>query len=476
MNLPNFENTNILIIGDVMLDSYLLGNAARISPEAPVPVVHVKNSEDRPGGAANVAINISALGGKVKLLGLVGDDKEADLLEKQLNKAKVECYFKRITSLPTIKKIRVIGRNQQLLRLDFEEKFHEVDTALRELQDEYEKLLSEANIVILSDYGKGTLAKAQDLIALAKAFKKPILIDPKSKDFSIYRGATIITPNLGEFELVAGHSRDENELAEKAKTLCKQYDFASILVTRGAQGMSLIGLEQKPLHLSAQAREVYDATGAGDTVIAIIGLALASGCDLEKAVILANTAAGISVSKFGATSVSRAELENALLGAKSSTNNSVLTEQELLRKIKVAKAHGEKIVITNGCFDILHAGHIECLNKAKSFGDKLIVAVNDDASVKRLKGSSRPINPLSFRMALLSELRMVDWVVSFSEDTPLRLIKAIKPDVLVKGGDYKIEDIAGADFVLQNNGIVKIIPLLDGFSSTKLIDLWHEDS
>jgi D-beta-D-heptose 7-phosphate kinase/D-beta-D-heptose 1-phosphate adenosyltransferase len=466
ISLPDFKKARIAVVGDVMLDRYFHGDSSRISPEAPVPVVHVKNTTHRAGGAGNVALNISNIGGKVKLFSLIGSDEYADILKTILSDNGVQCCFQSIPNIPTINKLRVISRNQQLIRLDFEESFYDADT--NDLLSNYNNQLQHANLVIISDYGKGINRNSLQFIAAAKAKKIPVLVDPKARDFSIYRGATVVTPNFGEFEAVVGSCTDENEIGTKAHELLEAYDFEAILITRGANGMTLVQKGKEPLHVSAASREVYDVTGAGDTVIAVFGAMLASGADMANAVKVANIAAGLVVQKLGTSQVTDAELrravkhqQDALLG--------VMSEERLLQEIADARAHGEKIVITNGCFDILHSGHVYYLERAKSLGDRLIIAVNSDDSVKRLKGDSRPLNSLADRMKVLAGLRCVDWVVEFSEDTPERLIKAVKPDVLVKGGDYKIDDIAGAKFVMDNGGKVEIIPFLEGFSSSKII-------
>lgn len=470
MHITNFDKTNILVVGDVILDSYFHGNTTRISPEAPVPIVHVKNVEERAGGAANVALNVNSLGGKVKLLGYVGDDKEASKLENLIKNVGIESCLQRIQEVPTINKLRIIGRNQQLLRVDFEETFQHVCDKDTKLFDSYIQHLPNVDLVILSDYGKGTLHKIRHLIKLAKHHNKPILIDPKGADFEIYRGATVITPNLNEFEKIVGPCLNEKELEQKAESLRKKYSLTAILVTRGEHGMSLICEGQKPLHIPARVSEIYDVTGAGDTVIATLGIALASGLSLEEAVILSNTAAGIVVRKLGAATASLIELQNALSKTHQTQEPYIVDEAQLLNEVTKLKDLGEKIVMTNGCFDILHAGHIAYLSQAKSFGDKLIVAVNDDNSIKRLKGNERPINPLLQRMQMLAALKSVDFVVPFSSDTPENLITRINPHILVKGGDYKIHEIAGADFVLKNGGEVKIVPFVEGLSTSKLIN------
>ena len=462
--MPLFEQAKVLVVGDVMLDCYWHGDVARVSPEAPVPVVHVRQMEKRLGGAGNVALNISALGGQVSLLSCVGDDENATCLEEMLANTTIESYLLRMPGNTTINKLRVVGRNQQLIRLDFEEN--------HEWQNEdyffaaYARCLADCDLVILSDYGKGVLNQSAKLIALANKMQKPVLVDPKSKDFSVYDGATVVTPNLSEFEAVVGPCRDDEEIAFKGAQLVCEHGFKAVLVTRGSYGMSLIN-EDDFIHLPTKAREVYDVTGAGDTVIATLGAALAAGEDLVHATNLANTAASIVVKKFGVVAISSAELRRAIQLQQDPI--AILDEEHLLQQVIAAKAHGEKIVMTNGCFDILHPGHVIYLEQAKELGHRLIVAVNDDSSVRRLKGIERPINTVRDRMLLLAALSVVDWVIPFAEDTPERIIKLVSPDVLVKGGDWKVAEIVGADHVLSNGGHVTTIPYVDGFSTTSLV-------
>ena len=472
LSLPEFAQAKIVVMGDVMLDRYWHGAAERISPEAPVPVVHIQNIQERPGGAGNVALNLRALGCQVHLLGMIGDDSEGERLESALIAAGVVCDLERIQAFPTISKLRVLGRHQQLIRLDFEQGFHQVDPT--ELFDRCRLQLAQADVLILSDYGKGVLQQAQTMIELARQLGVPVLVDPKGTDFSRYYGASVITPNLKEFEAVAGPSRTDRALTENALALIKAHNLGAILVTRGEEGMSLIQPGKEALHVPTRAQEVYDVTGAGDTVIATLAAALAAGAPLIEAVSLANTAAGISVSKLGSATVTVPELRRVLQRHENSEFG-VLTESELLVSVADARAHQETIVMTNGCFDILHAGHISYLQQAKALGTRLIVAVNDDASVAGLKGPSRPLNTLEHRMSLLAALRVVDWVVPFSEQTPERLITAVLPDFLVKGGDYQPQGIAGAGAVLANGGTVRVLPFVEGHSTSNLVKKIQEE-
>jgi len=465
--LPAFEKTRVLVYGDVMLDRYFHGDATRISPEAPVPVVNIVKIETRPGGAANVAQNIATLGGQVTLCGLVGEDVYATELKTSLNPLNIDCRFLCVPDFHTITKLRVLGQHQQLIRLDFEKAREEIvnDDAL--FADYCEQLKS-AQIVVLSDYSKGALCHVERLIAIARKNNVPVLIDPKHKDYSRYAGATILTPNLKEFESIVGVCRDLSHVIEKALELLHKVNIESLLVTLGKDGMVFIKPGQEAVHFHTKARDVFDVTGAGDTVIAVLAAGIAAGMDTIAAVELANIAAGVAVGRLGAQALSVADLQHALLKS-GDLSAGILNESQLLSAVNEAKKRGEKIVMTNGCFDILHVGHVDYLAKAKALGTRLIVAVNDDDSVRRLKGLDRPLNSIDARMTVLSALGCVDWVIPFSEDTPARLVSTINPDVLVKGGDYQIHQIAGHDSVLKNNGQVITIPLVDGFSTTSLI-------
>ena len=468
---PPFEQAPVLVVGDVMLDRYWYGPTSRISPEAPVPVVKVNTIEERPGGAANVAMNIASLGANARLVGLTGIDDAARALSKSLADVNVKCDFVSVPTHPTITKLRVLSRNQQLIRLDFEEGFEGVDP--QPLHERINQALSSIGALVLSDYAKGALASVQQMIQLARKAGVPVLIDPKGTDFERYRGATLLTPNLSEFEAVVGKCKTEEEIVERGMKLIADYELSALLVTRSEQGMSLLQPGKAPLHMPTQAQEVYDVTGAGDTVIGVLAATLAAGNSLEEACFFANAAAGVVVGKLGTSTVSPIELENAVRG-RADTGFGVMTE-ELKLAVAAARKRGEKVVMTNGVFDILHAGHVSYLANARKLGDRLIVAVNSDASTKRLKGDSRPVNPLEQRMIVLGALEAVDWVVSFVEDTPQRLIAGILPDLLVKGGDYKPEEIAGSKEVWANGGEVLVLNFEDGCSTTNIIKKIQQD-
>ena len=468
MILPDFSKAKVLIVGDLMLDRYWTGGTGRISPEAPVPVVNVSNTEDRPGGAANVAVNVATLGAKVTLLGMCGEDENARILRQRLETYDIDCQFFSVAGFDTITKLRVMSRNQQLLRLDFEKSFAATDKS--DLEHAFETALDNADIVILSDYAKGCLNRPESLIARARAKGKRVIVDPKGSDFSKYAGATLVTPNMDELQGVVGPIESEPQLVEKASSLQKSLSLDALLVTRSEAGMTLFEGQETEFHLPAKAKEVYDVTGAGDTVVSTLAVALASNLPLQAACVLANLAASVVVGKLGTSTVSNTELALALGEQSVHLDGGVMSEDQLAIALHAAKARKEKVVMTNGCFDILHAGHVSYLEEAAQLGDRLIVAVNTDASVTKLKGPGRPVNNVNRRMAVLAGLSAVDWVVAFEEDTPQRLIARLLPDVLVKGGDYKVEDIAGGKEVIANGGEVKVLRFEEGVSTTGIIE------
>ncbi len=466
LSIPDFSNSKVVVAGDVMLDSYLFGTTDRISPEAPVPVVHVSSTDDRPGGAANVAVNLAALGVSTSLVGVVGADAAADVLQQILTARGITCEFTRVQDRPTITKTRVQSRGQQLIRLD-----REISSAMPGdgIVLALRKVIADAGAVVLSDYNKGALADVATMIDACREAGVPTLVDPKGSNFEKYRGATLLTPNQSEFEAVAGVCGTEEELVSRGRAMMDSLDLEALLITRSEKGMLLLEEGNEPLFLSTQAREVFDVTGAGDTVIATLAGALASRQSLATAAALANIAAGLVVRKIGVATVTRSEIQVAL-HQRGQGGGGVVPREELPGMVEEARGRKERIVLTNGCFDILHAGHVAYLEEAKSLGDRLIVAVNDDDSVRRLKGESRPVNPLQDRMLVLAGLAAVDWVVPFSEDTPAELIAAVLPDVLVKGGDYKPDEIAGAKAVLENGGEVRVLAFHDGRSTTRIIE------
>lgn len=461
---------HVVVAGDVMLDRYLFGFTDRISPEAPVPVVHVQETDDRAGGAANVAVNLASLGVTTQLVGVVGKDDAADSLQAILKNRGIQCNFHRVDDRPTITKTRVQSRGQQLIRLDRENTAAMPGDAVVSV---LRKAIKGAGAVVLSDYGKGALSSVTTMIDVCRDAKVPVLVDPKGADFSKYRGATLITPNQAEFEVVAGTCSSDDELVQRARAMLDDLDLNALLVTRSEKGMLLLETDMAPVFLSTQAREVYDVTGAGDTVIAMLAGALASGASLASAAALANIAAGLVVRKIGVATVTPGEIRVSL-HQRGQGGRGLVGLDELKLMVAESRDRSERVIMTNGCFDVLHAGHVSYLEEAKSLGDRLIVAVNDDESVRRLKGESRPINALEDRLLVLAGLAAVDWVVPFSDDTPAALIAAVLPDVLVKGGDYDPNEIAGAKDVLQNGGEVRILAFRDGHSSSRIIDKLSE--
>lgn len=467
LNVPDFSNVTVLTVGDLMLDQYWFGPTVRISPEAPVPVVNVTGVEARAGGAANVAVNLASLGVNTILVGITGTDANSEKLRGLLVDSGIRLDLAAVESRPTITKLRVLSRNQQLIRLDTEECFDMQDAEL--LVSILDRQIGAADVCVLSDYAKGTLARAPEIISQCRSRDVTVLADPKGADFTRYRGATVLTPNLAEFEAVVGRVQNDEQLVDRGQALCAELDLGALLVTRSERGMVVIADEAEPVFLPARAREVFDVTGAGDTVIAALAAGLATGKDLADAAALANLAAGLVVRKIGVASVTAAELRLALhehgLGG-----GGLLSRKDAPAIAAEARARGERIVMTNGCFDILHTGHVAYLEEAKTLGDRLIVAVNDDASVMRLKGAGRPVNSLQDRMTLLAGLAAVDWVVPFAEDTPAGLVAEILPDVLVKGGDYTPDSIAGGKTVLENGGTVEVLSFREGRSTSSIIE------
>ena len=448
-----------------MLDRYWRADANRISPEAPVPVASIKDTHDRAGGAANVALNIASLGSQVTLVGVVGEDAEGVSLQTLLEQNQIQSKLISSPSIRTTSKIRIVSRNQQLIRLDFDDKAHD---CVSDIGQQFSKDVQDASIVIFSDYGKGVLADAQGMIQIARDAGKRVIVDPKGSDFSIYKNASVITPNYSEFCAVVGECDSEQEIYDKAKKLCEVHKFEALLITRSEKGMTLVMQDGRVSNFPAQMREVYDVTGAGDTVISAFAMSLAADNDFEQAAQVANIAASIVVSKFGAATVSAEELTQGMLNYEYPSSK-LISRESLLKRIEDAHAKGKEVVFTNGCFDVLHKGHAHLLREAAALGDMLVVALNSDDSVSRLKGEGRPINSLQDRAEMLSYFSSVDWVVSFSEDTPESLIKYLSPDVLVKGGDYAPKEIIGADFIEQRGGQVKVIPFVDGYSTSKII-------
>lgn len=469
----SWATKRLVVAGDVMLDKYIWGEVGRISPEAPVPVVRGMHQDDKPGGAANVAMNLAHLGAQTKVVGMTGGDENEKLLEASLSANHIQAHFVVSRDFPTITKTRILGGRQQMLRLDFERSGTHAEDDYGRLIETALGLLPGSDALVLSDYGKGCLSPevCQALIGAARKIGIPVLVDPKSQDYTRYRGATTICPNLNELAKVTHiDSGDLDALLAAAEPMVAALGIDFLTATLSEKGIALIRDGSRQI-APAQARQVFDVSGAGDTVVAVMALCLASGLLPENAIQLANLAAGIVVGKVGTVPVEKHELLAALSPQMAlHAEDRLVTRAELVRRVALWKANGERVVFTNGCFDLLHIGHITLLEEARQFGDRLIVAINSDASVSALKGPSRPIVSERERARVLAALAAVDAVVIFDEATPLELIVAAKPDVLVKGGDYNAESVVGANEVESWGGDIKIVPLVEGFSTTRLIE------
>jgi len=470
--LETLSRPRVLIVGDLILDRYVWGTVERISPEAPIPVLAARASETRLGGAGNVAANLRAMEAEVEVLGVIGSDERGGVLAQLFAQIGVEhAGVLALADRPTTEKTRMLGSGAQMLRVDWEDARSLSDADAAKLVRGIEKRIQRARAVVLSDYGKGVLCGPvlRAVIDAARAAKVPVLVDPKGSDYARYRGATLLTPNRKEAE-EALHRKlaRRDDWPDAVRDLIRTAGVEAAVITLGAEGMYyLSGAEEG--HVSTVARAVFDVTGAGDTVIAHLALGLAAGLDFETSVHLANHAAGIVVAKPGAASVTRAELA-AVLDSGAKTPGCVCTLPELQRRVAAWRAEKKRVVLTNGCFDILHAGHVAYLREARSHGDVLVVGVNDDASVRRLKGDGRPLNPVEDRMTVLAALEMVDAVVPFAEDTPLELVQAVTPDVLVKGEDWRDKGVVGREWVERHGGKVVLAKLLEGRSTSTIVE------
>ena len=481
-----FKKSKILIIGDAMLDKYFLGSTERISPEAPVPVLKVESEILKPGGAANVASNISSLGQDTTLIANIGIDTNGKILKKLIGAQKINLISKNDKKIKTTSKSRFISQNQQLIRVDDETN----DKINFLMPSNIESQVKKCDALIFSDYKKGAQNNITKLIKLANKFKKPVFIDPKGDNFDCYKNSFCITPNRKEFENIVGKCSSNQDIVNKSKKLITKLNLKSILITLGSEGMILVEKNLKPTKIEATSvNEVFDVTGAGDTVIATLCATYLSSetKDLKFAAVVANIAAGEVIKKLGAQSISEKELSSKVyenlnladeieneyfskLDELENFDRVISNERDLTKILNLIRELGFKIGFTNGCFDILHRGHIQYLDKARKSADFLFIGVNDDNSVKKLKGKNRPINSLKDRINFLNRATLDDaFIMKFSESTPLRLIKRIKPDILIKGGDYKANQIVGNEFVKKNNGEVKIIPFLKGYSTSNLI-------
>lgn len=467
-----WNQAHVLVVGDVMLDKYIWGDVERISPEAPVPIVRAVHRSEHPGGAANVAMNLAGLGARVTLLGFAGADNDQQALEHLLREAGVSCSLTGVSGVPTITKLRIVGGNQQMLRLDTEADASLPAAAYDALLGGFERTLPSSNVVILSDYAKGVLSESlcRSLIQKAAAAAIPVMVDPKSRSFDRYQGATTICPNLSELALAAGESvRDMDRVLAAGQRMVAALGLECLAVTLSEKGIAVLYPDRRVL-LPAVARKVFDVSGAGDTAIAALALGIAGGLSIENSAQLANLAAGVVVGQVGTVSIKKYELIAALseeLGLHA--EEKVLPIGQLLERVASWRSSSQRIVFTNGCFDILHIGHISLLAEARRQGDRLIVGINSDASVRRLKGASRPMVAQGERAQMLAALAAVDSVVVFEQDTPLAVIEALRPDVLVKGGDYTEATIVGSAEVRSWGGTVRIIPMVEGVSTTKII-------
>ncbi len=456
----------IMVIGDILVDHYRYGHCQRLSPEAPVPILHLQHEEYRLGGAANVAFNIKTLGGEVWLLGISGQAKtspEDQALAELLAQYALPHYLHPFGK--TIVKTRFISQQQQLLRLDQEEKVPPIEA--KRFFENFTKesvatKIKEAALLLLSDYDKGALIP-ELWISWGLGCQVPVFVDPKGIDFKKYTGATVLTPNLSEFEHIVGKGNDPQALTEKGQALRNALHLEALIITLGEKGAQLLTAKEAQ-HFPTQAREVFDVTGAGDTFIAALAVARSQEKTWAEACQLANRAAGIAVGKPGTSPVYLHEL------SEDSSEKIIYHLDNFLRIKQALKQQGKKIVFTNGCFDLLHKGHVRYLKAAKALGDILIVAVNSDTSIQRLKGATRPIQPLADRLEILAALQAVDYVIAFTEDTPLQLIKALAPDILVKGGDYEVKAIVGYNEVTASGGLVCTIPFVDGQSTSQIIE------
>lgn len=474
-DLTDFSGARVLVVGDVMLDRFVYGGVQRISPEAPIPVMQAERAIVMPGGAGNVARNIAALGAEAVLVGLVGDDSAADELDESLAAEHgVVAHLVVDEARRTIEKIRFIGSRQQLLRVDWESRKTPDEASLDTLIATALDAVASCAVVVLSDYAKGVVVDRVVAAMVEEAAKdgKPVLVDPKGGDYARYRGAYLVTPNRAEAAFASGLPCDEDETAVAAgRKLLDGTGIANVLITRGAAGMTLIQQDEtSPLHLAAQAREVFDVSGAGDTVVATIAAALAKGRPLRQAARLANAAAGVVVGKIGTAVVHPEELRAALhMPDPHGIESKVVSRQQARERVEFWRSRGERIGFTNGCFDLLHAGHLALLAEARSHCDRLIVAINADASVRSLKGEQRPVHDETHRARLLAALNLVDLVVIFAEATPIPLLELLKPDLLIKGGDYRVDQVVGADIVQSYGGEVRVSRHVAGQSTTATI-------
>ena len=473
--LPSLRAGRVLVVGDVMLDRYVTGTVDRVSPEAPIPVMRVDDEDEMLGGAGNVARNIASLGGQVALVGLIGDDRSGERLTELLNGHDgIEFHSVVNGQTPTTVKTRYLAAGQQLLRTDVETKMLPQQKALAQIVAHARSALPTANVVVLSDYAKGVLTDEviAEIIAAAAKSDVSVVVDPKSVNLSRYKGAALLTPNRDELTRATGIAINDDEAAARAADMALAISGAgAVLVTRGSQGMTLVINGEDPSHLRPRAREVFDVSGAGDTVVATVAAVLSAGHSLEAAAALANISAGVVVGKIGTATVHADEIAASFhAGVILSAEQKVVSLQPALDRVAQWRRHERRVVFTNGCFDLIHPGHISLLEQARAAGDVLIVGLNSDASVARLKGDGRPVQAAVARASVLAGLSTVDLVIEFGEDTPVALIEAIKPDILVKGADYAENEVVGGDLVTSYGGRVVLARLAEGFSTSATIE------
>lgn len=473
--LPSLSTGRVLVVGDLMLDRYVTGTVERVSPEAPIPVMRVDDEDEMLGGAGNVARNIASLGGQVILVGLIGDDLAGGCLAELLT-GHDGIEFRPVVGrqTPTTVKTRYLATGQQLLRTDIETKVPPQKETLAQIVEQVRSALPTADVVVLSDYAKGVLTDEVivEIISAAAKSGVPVVVDPKSVNLSRYKGASLLTPNRDELTRATGIAIDDDETAARAAEMALATSgVGAVLVTRGAQGMTLVVDGEDPSHLRTRAREVFDVSGAGDTVVATVAAVLAGGHGLEAAAAVANVSAGVVVGKIGTAAVHAEEIVASLhTGVLLSAEQKVVALGPALDRVAQWRRHERRVVFTNGCFDLIHPGHISLLEQAREAGDALIVGLNSDASVARLKGDGRPVQAAAARASVLAGLSTVDLVIEFGEDTPVALIEAIKPDVLVKGADYAEDEVVGGDLVASYGGRVVLARLAEGYSTSATIE------
>ncbi|MEX2668142.1 D-glycero-beta-D-manno-heptose-7-phosphate kinase [Candidatus Uabimicrobium amorphum] len=469
--VSKFRNTNILLIGDIILDHYAFGSVDRISPESPIQILDVSRDEYRLGGASNVANNMVALGATVTISGVIGNDENGNMLRKALREQNINDALFVDNDRPTTVKTRMIAQGQHLLRVDREKK----DFLSAQLNAKMEQYvvdnIDKYDVVVISDYAKGVLSAqlCQKIIDIARKNDKPTLIGPKGDDWSLYKNATLISANRKETQIIVGFPLNSMEDVKKAgQHLLEKLGIKVAVITLGPQGI-FVATQEQQIHIKADAQEVFDVTGAGDTVLSLLSLCTAVQCSWKRAISLANIAAGIVVGKVGASTVTPEDLYAKAIYSENTHLRKLKTLPEVIVELELFRNQGRTIVFTNGCFDILHPGHIRYLEYCRNRGDMLIIGLNSDASISRLKGPERPVIKEKDRGEMLAALSSVDYVVIFEEDTPTKLIESLQPDVLVKGADWKGKEVAGAKFIESYGGSVEFYPYQEGYSTTNII-------